>query len=254
MAGEKIICNKSDLTAVADSIRSKLGVADFYVVSELGSTISNELTKKLPTLTNPGTASDLLSEKELIDQDGNIVTGTIPTKSAATITPGTADQIIASSIYLTGVQTIKGDSNLVASNIKSGTSIFGVTGTYSGGTPNLQAKSVTYTSNGTATVTPDSGYDGLSSVDVQVNVAGSGSGSNPESSYYVSIVNDSSVAVVVYIGDEEIRVGVGEQRNTNSEYTLLDLVSTLSIYADGTYAFSMIGITIFNGMIGISIQ
>lgn len=46
-----------------------------------------------------------------------------------------------------------------------------------GGAPSLQSKSVTYTSNGTATITPDEGYDGLSSVDVTVDVSGGG-GSN----------------------------------------------------------------------------
>lgn len=54
-------------------------------------------------------------------------------KSAATYIPKTTDQSIASGQYLSGTQTIKGDANLVAGNIKSGVSIFGVTGTYAGG-------------------------------------------------------------------------------------------------------------------------
>lgn len=51
-----------------------------------------------------------------------------PTKGAETFTPNTQDQTISSGRWLTGTQTIKGDANLVASNIKSGVSIFGVNG------------------------------------------------------------------------------------------------------------------------------
>lgn len=122
----------------------------------------------LPTLTTPGTAANLLEGYELIGQDGQIVTGTMPvatqatpsitvssdgmiTASAAqtagyvaagtkkatkqltvqaakTWAPGASDQTLASGRYLTGVQTIKGDANLKAANIIKGVSIFGVAG------------------------------------------------------------------------------------------------------------------------------
>ena len=84
---------------------------------------------QLPTLNNPGTAADLLAGKELIDQDGNPLTGTMPSLTAQTITPGVSDQIIAAGRYLSGAVTVSGDSNLVSSNIKSGVTIFGVSGT-----------------------------------------------------------------------------------------------------------------------------
>ena len=45
-----------------------------------------------------------------------------------------------------------------------------------GGAPSLQSKALTITSNGTVSVTPDAPYDGLSSVDVTVNVASGGGG------------------------------------------------------------------------------
>jgi len=60
-------------------------------------------------------------------------TKTVGTAQAAqTITPGTQDQTIDAGKYLTGAQTIKGDANLLAENIKAGVTIFGIEGTYTG--------------------------------------------------------------------------------------------------------------------------
>ena len=56
------------------------------------------------------------------------LTASVTTKGAATITPGTSDQTIASGTYLTGAQTIKGDANLQSGYIKNNVTIFGVTG------------------------------------------------------------------------------------------------------------------------------
>lgn len=56
------------------------------------------------------------------------LTASVTTKAAATITPGTSNQTIASGTYLTGTQTIAGDANLVSGNILSGKTIFGVAG------------------------------------------------------------------------------------------------------------------------------
>ena len=236
-----------------DTMASDVSAANIEVSSQadLITQISNALEGKaaggttLPDLNNPAGAGDILSGKEAIDENGNIVTGTIATKTSSNliasgetvtvpagyypdsasksvatatqaiptvsvdssglitasatqtagyvvagtksgtkqltteaakiVTPSTSDQTaVASGRYTTGTVIVMGDGSLVPENIKSGESIFGVSGTYKG--PNLQSKSVTYTSNGTATVTPDSGYGGLSSVNVTVNVSGGGGG------------------------------------------------------------------------------
>lgn len=69
------------------------------------------------------------------------LTASVTTKAAATITPGTSNQSIAAGTYLTGAQTISGDANLIAGNIKQGKSIFGVAGTLS--TANVSQDSTT---------------------------------------------------------------------------------------------------------------
>lgn len=67
------------------------------------------------------------------------LTASVTTKAAATYTPTTSDQTIAASTYLTGAQTIEGDANLVASNIKSGVSIFGIAGSLTSATVSQDA-------------------------------------------------------------------------------------------------------------------
>ena len=81
-----------------------------------------------------------------------------------------------------------------------------------GSAPSLQSKSVTYTANGTATITPDDGYDGLSSVDVTVDVSGGGGGgastitltveldNGPEGTILVSDANGNSFTEITSNG------------------------------------------------------
>ena len=60
------------------------------------------------------------------------ITQSIATKGAQTYTPKTTNQVIGAGQYLSGAQTILGDPNLVATNIRKGKTIFGVTGNFFG--------------------------------------------------------------------------------------------------------------------------
>ena len=85
-------------------------------------TLRNNIRTKLINL---GVISDSSAD---LEDCYNAING-ITAKAAATITPTTTAQSIAAGQYLTGAQTIAGDANLLAQNIKKNVPIFGVTGT-----------------------------------------------------------------------------------------------------------------------------
>lgn len=113
--------------------------------------LSSVIVNAMPTATQAtpsiSVSADGLITASATQSAGYVSAGTksatkqLTVQGAQTITPTTTDQTIASGRYLTGAQMIKGDSNLVAENIKSGVSIFGVTGTHEGDT----AMQTTYT-------------------------------------------------------------------------------------------------------------
>nr|DAE44725.1 MAG TPA: tail protein [Caudoviricetes sp.] len=101
-----------------------------------------------------------------IESDGYLtsqdLTFQLPVKAEETFIPTTTDQYITFGKYITGTQTIKGDSNLKAENIKEGISLFGIDGTCKIGlfpTGNLDI-----TSNGEYSV------ENLSTVNVNVPI------------------------------------------------------------------------------------
>ena len=154
-------------------------------IDESGATVyasGNTLTLGKYAVTNsPTIVAGYVSSATNTETDINL-SATANILTAGTITPTTTAQTIPANTWIKGAQTISGDANLVAGNIKSGTSIFGVAGTYSGGSPNLQTKSKTYTpttSQQTEQITADSGYDGLDEVDITVNAMPTGSVTAP---------------------------------------------------------------------------
>ncbi len=65
------------LKAIADAIRGKTGRAESLTLDQMATEITGiETGNKLPELTSEGAASDLMKGKELIDSEGNKVTGT----------------------------------------------------------------------------------------------------------------------------------------------------------------------------------
>lgn len=97
------------------------------------STGTNTLTLSKTVSVTPTVSAGYVSAGTAGNSDVSL-TASVTTKAAATYTPTTSNQEIAAGTYLTGKQTISGDANLVAGNIKSGVSIFGVSGSLTSAT------------------------------------------------------------------------------------------------------------------------
>ena len=133
--------SSSDVTASGDTVTVGAG---YYASSVSKSVSSGSVTApatitgtsaSVSTGTNTLTLSKTVSVTPNLTTAGYIssatagnssvsLTASVTTKAATTYTPGTSNQEIASGTYLTGKQTILGDANLVASNIKAGVSLF----------------------------------------------------------------------------------------------------------------------------------
>ena len=120
------------------------------------------------------TAVDVVSGKTFTSTAGLKVTGTMPSKVAETYTPGTADQTIAAGQYLSGAQTIKGDANLLAKNIRNGVSIFGVAGSYEGSSGGSSGRTLVSKSGTTQTASFDTGLSEIVAIVLKRSVDSTG--------------------------------------------------------------------------------
>lgn len=171
MAINKVVYgNNTLIDLTADTVDAEHLAQGYTAHDKSGATITGTNTFDSDTQDATATTSEILNTKTAYAR-GTKLTGTMPNRGGVTGTITTKSQEYAiQSGYHDGSGKVSIDSTeqakIIASNIKSGVEILGVTGEYSGEAINAQSKTVeAYTTS--QTVLPDDGYDYLSQVTVK---------------------------------------------------------------------------------------
>ena len=166
MAINKVIYGGNTLIDITDTTAQANKVLDgYYFYGRDG--VKTEGTCTYNADTSDATASaDEILYGETAYVNGNKVTGSMPNRGAISATISSLTPYQVQNGYHDGSGTVSVNStNISAGNIKSGVTILGVEGPYTGESITTQSKTVTPTSS-QQVITADQGYDYLAQVTV----------------------------------------------------------------------------------------